>query len=176
MKYRTIENVFTATARELTDFAGEKCAFFIKILSAVISRRETDKFCFGKQHSSAEKANYLKALFLGEPNENTYLLTFDRQGNTTGCHFIAEGTVSSSEIIPRKAVEIAISSSANSVSIAHNHPRGTAKASNDDINVTNVIASIFLSCDITLAEHYIIAGQRCNVLRLDKAHRVVYDE
>lgn len=176
LKYRTIENVFTATARELTECAGEKCAFYIKTLSSVISRRQTDKFCFGRPHTSVEKADYLKALFLGEPNENTYLLTFDRHGNTTGCHFIAEGTVSSSEILPRKALEIAVSSSAKSVSIAHNHPRGTTSPSNDDINVTNAFASIFSTCDIVLKEHYIIAGQRCNVLRIDKMHRLIYDE
>ena len=166
-KYRTIENVLTASAREIENLVDEKCAFFLKLLAYVTSRRQTEEFTFGKAHTAVEIADYLKALFIGEPSENTYLLTYNADGNVTGCHHLGEGTVSASEILPRKAVEIAISERAESVSLAHNHPFGTPKASIDDINVTRHFESIFAGCNISFKEHFIIAGQLCNLIKSD---------
>lgn len=166
-RYRTIENILTASARELTSLAGERCAFYLKLLAYVTSRRRTDGFSFGRVQTSADIAEYLKALFLGESVEKTYLLTYDGAGSITGCHLLGEGTVSSSEILPRKAVETAVSESAVSVAIAHNHPFGTTKASTDDINLTRSFYAIFRNCEIALTEHYIVAGQLCDTVRFE---------
>ena len=87
------------------------------------------------------------------------LLTFDREDRVTGCHLLAEGTVCSSDVLPRKAVERALSSSAASVSIAHNHPFGSIRPSTDDVTMTEHFAGLFKSCDVTLKEHYIVTGQ-----------------
>ena len=158
-KYQTIENTMTASVGELTDLTDEKCACFIKLLAHITSRRNTEKFKLGEVYSSVEIADHLKAVFLGEAVEKIYLLTFDNEDRLTGCHLLAEGTVCSSDVLPRKAVERALSSSAASVSIAHNHPFGSPRPSTDDVTMTEHFAGIFNSCDVTLKEHYIIAGQ-----------------
>lgn len=158
-RYQTIENIMTASVGELIEMTDEKCACFIKLLSHITSRRNTDKFKLGESYNSAEIADYLKALFLGESVEKIYLLTFDKEDRVTGCHLLAEGTVCSSDVLPRKAVERALSSSSASVSIAHNHPFGSIRPSNDDVSMTEHFAGIFRSCDVTLKEHYIVAGQ-----------------
>ena len=163
-KYKTIENVLTAPVRELSNLVGEKAAAYLKLLGDVTSRRKTDEFTFGKKHSTAEIAEYLKAVFLGESVEKTYILTYDPQDRITGCEILGEGTVNGSEILPRKAIEAAISRSASSVSIAHNHPFGTTNPSVDDINITQLFGSLFNSCDITLREHFVIAGQLCDTI------------
>lgn len=163
-KYRTIENVFCASTRELIEMVGDACAFYLKILGYVTSRRETDKFAFKKVHSSAEVADYLKALYIGESVEVTYLITYSASGAVTGCHLLGEGTVSSSEIMPRKAMEIAIGAKATSVAIAHNHPGGNTVASSDDINITRFFAGLFNNCEIDFRDHYIIAGQLCETV------------
>ena len=80
---------------------------------------------------------------------------------------LAEGTVNSSEITPRKAIEAAIYSSAASVSLAHNHPFGTTKASSDDIDLTKHFISLFATCDIRLLDHYIVAGQLCDTINIE---------
>ncbi len=174
-KYRTIENTFAASPREIIERTDDKTAFLLKILAYITSRREMDKLSFGKSCSSSEISDYLKALFLGESVEKTYLLTYDGMNNLTGCHLLGEGTVSASEILPRKALEIAISNRAESVSIAHNHPFGTPKASVDDLNVTRLFESVFASCDISLKEHYIIAGQLCNLIKINNLTNVGFD-
>ena len=165
-KYKTIEYVFTASAGELISLLNEKCAFCLKLLAYVTSRRKTDQFCFGKKYTRAEIADYLKALFLGESVEKTYLICFNEFECVIGCEMLSEGTVNSSEIMPRKAVEIALGLSAKSVALAHNHPFGITKASGDDINLTAHMATIFDSCEIKLTDHYIVAGQLCDTIKL----------
>ena len=160
-RYRTIENVFTVSEDKLISDCGESITCFIRLLAHITSRRVTDRFNFGRSYTSAEIAEYLKALFLGDAVEKIYLMTFDAEDRITGCHLLAEGTVVSSEVLPRKAVERAISSDARSVSIAHNHPFGTTRSSSDDVAMTSHFENIFKSCDITLSEHFIVAGQLC---------------
>lgn len=166
-QYLTIENVFTASVGELTALCGEKCAFYLKLLAYITSRRETEKFKLGRRHSKAEIADYLKALFLGESVEKTYLICFDGEGRTVGVNLLGEGTVNSSEVLPRKAMELAIGCSASEVSLAHNHPFGTTRASSDDLNITKHFASLFATCDIRLCDHYIVAGQLCDTVNFD---------
>lgn len=165
-KYKTIEHALTASVRELTGIAGERVAVYLKLLADITSRRKTDGFAFGKKHSSAEIADYLKALFLGEPVEKTYLITYDSQDRVIGCKLLSEGTVNASEILPRKAIELAIVDSASAVSIAHNHPFGTTNPSVDDMNITQLFITLFNSCDIRFKEHFIVAGQLCDTMNL----------
>ncbi len=163
-RYKTIENTLTVSARELSAIVGDKVAIYLKLLAAVTSRRKTDKFHFGKRHSGVEICEYLKALFLGESVEKTYIITYDSFDKVTGCELLGEGTVNASEILPRKALEAAVIASAASVSIAHNHPFGKTNPSNDDVNITKLFSALFLNCDITLKEHFIVAGQLCDTI------------
>ncbi len=163
-KYGTIENSLTASVSELSTVAGEPCAIYLKLLAYVTSRRKTDLFAFGKSHSMAEIADYLKALFLGESVEKTYIITFDKSDRVTSCKLLGEGTVNASEVMPRKAIEAAVSDSAKAVAIAHNHPFGTTAPSIDDINITQSFAALFGSCEIELREHFVVAGQLCDTV------------
>lgn len=167
-RYQSIENIFTASVGELCDLVGERCTFYMKLLAYITARRITESFTTGRSYSSAEIADYFKAVFLGDAVEKIYLMCFDDKDRMSGCHLLAEGTVSSSEVLPRKAVEKALASSARSVVIAHNHPFGSIRPSIDDVNMTKLFYGIFHNCDITLKEHYIVAGQLCGTVCFDK--------
>ena len=164
--YQTIENTICAPIDKLIALTSEKAAFFIKLLGYIVSRRKTDTFTFGEEHSKAEIAEYLKAVFIGESVEKIYLISFDARDRVIGCDLLGEGTVNASEVLPRKAIEVAIGVSAASVSIAHNHPFGTTTPSSDDINLTRTFDMIFSGCGIKLQEHFIVAGQLCDTVIL----------
>lgn len=166
-KYQTIENVITASSDEITSYTSEKLAFYLKLLGFITSRRTTDLFTFGERKNRAEISEYLKALFIGESVEKIYLLTFDSAERLTCCRLLGEGTVSSSEVLPRKACEAAISSSASAVAIAHNHPFGNPEPSSDDIKFTGAFETLFSNCGIKLLGHYIIAGHRSKIIMPD---------
>ncbi|MBR3876331.1 MAG: hypothetical protein IKJ25_06120 [Clostridia bacterium] len=163
-RFHSIENTLTASAKELSALTDDKCAFYLKLLAYVTSRRVTDGFKTGRVYSRAEIAEYLKALFLGEPIEKTYVLGFDGKDRFLGCELVGEGTVSASEVIPRRAVDAAAGLSASRVVIAHNHPFGTTRASADDLNVTKQFEALFASCGMKLVDHFILAGQLCDTI------------
>ncbi len=163
-RFHSIENALTASVRELSALTDDKCAFYLKLLAYVTSRRVTDEFKTGRVYSKAEIAEYLKALFLGETIEKTYVLGFDGKDRFLGCELVGEGTVSASEVIPRRAVDAAAGLSASRVAIAHNHPFGTTRASADDLNVTKQFEALFGSCGMKLVDHFIVAGQLCDTI------------
>lgn len=163
-KHRTIEYLLDTSVTELRADVGEQTAIFIKLLAYLTSRRATDKFDLGEAHTSVEIADYFKALFIGESVEKIYLVGFDKKGRTVGVSLLGEGTVSSSEVMPRKAMEAAVGMSASAVSIAHNHPFGMVNPSDDDVNMTQIFATMFTGCEIEFREHYIIAGQLCDTV------------
>lgn len=165
-KFLTIENMLCASEHTLISSFSERIAFFVKLLGYVTSRRVTDQFTFGQKYTKADISEYLKALYIGDSVEKIYLLTFDGRGRLSGCELLGEGIVNASEVLPRKAIEIALNKSARSVSIAHNHPLGKAEPSPEDTKFTNLFNGIFSTCDITLANHYIIAGQLCHVINV----------
>lgn len=166
MRYHTIENVFTATVKELTDITDEKHAFYLKLLAYITSRRKTDLYRKGKIYTKAEIAEYLKAVYLGESVEKICLIAFDEKNRFIGCRLIGEGTVGASEVMPRKAVDCALTMGAKRVSVAHNHPFGTTDPSSDDINVTKLFGNLFAGCDIEFSDHYIVAGQLCDIIEI----------
>ncbi len=164
-RYRTLEGVMTASASELVGLENENFACFVKLLAYVSSRRVTDGFGKGgKACDSSEISRYLKALYLGQSVETAYLLCFDKAGRYLDSVIIGEGTVNSTEVLPRKALEAAIEISAKRVILAHNHPFGNPEASSDDVKLTGVMSTAFSACGIRLDGHYIVAGQHCNVL------------
>ncbi len=166
LRYHTVENVFTAPIRELTSFTDEKLAFYLKLLAYITSRRKTDLYKRGKVYNKAQIGEYLKALYLGESVEKIYIIGFDERGRFIGCELIGEGTVGASEVMPRKAVDTALGLAARRVSVAHNHPYGTTNPSADDVSVTKLFGSLFDSCEIEFSDHFIVAGQLCDVIEI----------
>lgn len=166
-KYKTIENTMTASVGEMSNIASERAAVFVKLLAYLTSRRKTDLMRCGNTYNSSQIAEHLKALFLGESVEKTYLIAYDSKDRFLGIRLLSEGTVSASEIVPRKALEAAIELSASSVSIAHNHPFGVPVPSSDDVKVTQFFESLFGSCEIGFKEHFIVAGQLCDTIKID---------
>lgn len=168
LRYRTVENVFTASSGEIKNEYGERCAFFLKLFAYITSRRATDRFVLGRYYTKSELAEHLKAMYLGESVEKTYLICFNANGSVIDIQMLGEGTVNASEILPRKAVEIAVHSSAHSVSLSHNHPFGSTRASADDLAVTKHFMTLFTTCDIRFLDHYIVAGQLCDAIDFEK--------
>lgn len=167
-KYHTVENTICASEDDISSLVGDKLAYYLKLLAYVTSRRKTDLYKPGQAYSKAAIAEYLKALFIGDSVEKTYLIGYDAKGGFIGCELLGEGTVSASEVMPRKAIDIAMRMRAISVSLAHNHPFGTTRASGDDLNMTKMFHILFDNSGISLREHFIVAGQLCDAIQIQK--------
>ena len=160
------KHIFELDGDTLRELIGESLACFILIISALLSRRITDKYA--KQRHLCEKdiKNYLIGLFFGLPYENIYMLSFSANGEFISADFISEGILNGSEILPKKIITVASKRQAPAVSLAHNHPMASAEPSDDDMATTALVSNILKENGITLYEHYTVSANQ--VIKITK--------
>lgn len=140
-------------------------SLYIKLMSAIVSRRKCDLFKLGKKHTEKEIEEYLISLFFGLSVETVYLLSIKNE-KVVSCEKAGEGTVNSSNVLPRKLLEIAKRHGADSLIIAHNHPGGYAIPSDEDKAGTSTLYEFFNSSGIKLLAHYVVAELECKKIDL----------
>lgn len=73
---------------------------------------------------------------------------------------ISEGILNASIVHPREVFRIAITESAASIILMHNHPSGNLTPSKEDINITKQMIEAGKILNISVLDHIIIAGER----------------
>ncbi|MEG0838247.1 MAG: DNA repair protein RadC [Hydrogenoanaerobacterium sp.] len=160
-EFGSLSGVFDAPVEELMklDGIGENSAVLIKLIPAISKVYLDDKNTIGTLvRSTDESINFLLPKFIGETTELIYLLCLDNKSKVLGCPLMCRGDISSVNFTPRSVVESAIKLGATSVILAHNHPRGLALPSKDDINTTNQLITTLTSVNIRFLDHIIVAG------------------
>lgn len=173
-RYGSVATLMSENVEEICRVGGVSMsvALLVKLVGYVNSRRIVDKFEFGRVHDELQIRELLSAVFLGMSVETVYALMIDEKGRTVSLEHISDGTVSSSDIIPRKVLECAKRRNATQVIIAHNHPKGACVASSDDLVTTSRLYNIFGSVGVRLRAHYIVADG--DVLKIDE--RTIYGD
>ena len=158
-RYGSLATILSEDADKICSVGGisMNAALLIKLLGYIHSRRVTDEFRMGRVYSDEEISELVKALYVGSSRETAYMLSFDRKGRLVGYDFMGEGTVSASDIYPRRLLEAAVKLRASSVSLAHNHPLGTTKPSRDDLVAMQLLDDLFREAGVRIATHYIVA-------------------
>jgi len=161
-KYGSIDRAASAPIEELSAMPemNQNAIMLLKLTAALNSRRVTDSVKPGDVLSEEELKRYLVALYLGISVETVYLLLFDREGRLISTEYMGEGTVSGSDVYPRRLLECAVRHSAARVILVHNHPRGSADPSRIDVNATSNLKAIFRNVGIDLSHHYIVSDRK----------------
>lgn len=160
------ENNLNALARlsvnDLKKFKGIGEAKAISIVSALeIGRRRkeqepTQKI---KIQSSRNAYDLLKGDLMDLNHEEFWLILLKRNNEVIRKEMISRGgmsgTVVDSKIIFKRALE----ESASNVIVAHNHPSGNLKPSQEDIRLTKKIKEAGKALDISVLDHLIITDQ-----------------
>lgn len=161
-RYKTIGNVLQASPKELQTFEGigEKAAFFLSLLN------QANRYINVEQATQADilydiedYGKYLEHLFDGMNHEAVYLLCLDAKRMVLGYHKVSEGSLTSTSLPIRSIVDIALTSNAASVILAHNHPGGLAIPSEEDREITLHLANVLRSVEVTLVDHVIFSGK-----------------
>ena len=98
---------------------------------------------------------YLWPRFQSRRNEVVYMLCLDAKCKVLDCRLLGEGSVNSAAVPIRRIVEVALNMNASSVILAHNHPKGVALPSAEDVQTTRVLATALHAVDVLLADHMI---------------------
>lgn len=157
--FGSIVEVLEASAQELERVpgVGEGISTFLSF------RRELERYYQIRKaarkevilRDTEEYGEYLRYYFKDKKNEEVYALCLDAKCMVLSCKQMGEGSVNSANVPVRRIVELALSSNASSVILAHNHPSGLALPSNEDIQTTYRLANALQSVDVQLVDHLI---------------------
>jgi DNA repair protein RadC len=81
---------------------------------------------------------------------------------------ISVGTLDASLVHPREVFKEAISASAASIMLVHNHPSGDPAPSDDDIRITKRLIEVGKLVDIEVLDHIIIGGEKWLSMKKEK--------
>ena len=94
--------------------------------------------------------------------DREYLITVNLKADMTpiNMNIASIGTINASLGSPRELLKTAILSNAAAVMILHNHPSGSLKPSQADINLTDKLIRAFSMMDIQIMDHVILGPER----------------
>ena len=161
-RFGSFEGVLEATEEELAqvDGIGERSATLIHLIPAISAyylnakSSQTLFIC----DSTKKIGQYLVPKYLGQTDECVYLLSLNNRKQLLACDLVGHGSVSSSPVYFRKISQILLRHEATAAVISHNHPKGFALPSTEDINITRALSSFLKSLEVELLDHIIISG------------------
>lgn len=162
-EFGNLHDLLEADPRDIVRRCGVTLNVAILIsLMAPLSRRYL-KQKWGNRpvlNSSTKAGNYAISLFAGRVYECFYVICLNSQNRVNYAALVHEGTINEAPVYPRIIVETALRHKANSIVLAHNHPGGSLKASNADIDVTRKICQAMKPLSIGVVDHIIVAGDQ----------------
>ena len=160
-KFKTLAAVLDANEEDIQSAAG------IGVSSAVLLKlfREVAEIYLKSRLKKTDSLSsptavydYLTVSLKGKREEEFKVIFLSSTNRPVEIETLQVGTVDKSAIYPRKVVERALKCGAVSVIVAHNHPGGSLKPSEDDIRITKVLVSALGTVDISLLDHIIISS------------------
>jgi len=158
-----LNNVFSASAEELTDIQGIGIAKASQLiaLSELCKRYRSYK---SKEKIKITEPKDIVENFMEEmrvySKEILKLLVLNTKKEIVTARDISIGTNNSALIHPREVFNLAIKSSGDSIILIHNHPSGDPKPSKNDINVTIRFKECGKLLGIELIDHIIIGDRK----------------
>ena len=130
----------------------------IKKISLKLSK---SKYQRKQINSSQDAADYIRQFYHNniELYESCFLLLLDQSNTTVGYAKISQGGIAGTVVDIKIICKYVIDSLAQGVIIAHNHPTGNLKPSQDDRVLTEKLASSLKLMDSKLRDHIIITKE-----------------
>jgi len=104
--------------------------------------------------------NYLTLKYAERTEEVFGIIMLDNLYNVIAIKELFSGTVDSVGVHPRVVVKEVLQHNATNVVLFHNHPSKHLAASESDVTVTKDIAALLTCMDVTLLDHFIVAGNK----------------
>jgi len=91
--------------------------------------------------------------------ESFKILLCDNNNRILGVHHLSEGSLTGTVVDLRIIAQSVILSNAKSIILAHNHPSGNLKPSEQDKNVTKKIKNMCELLEVNLLDHIILTSE-----------------
>ena len=158
--FGALDRVLEAEEKELlqVDGIGPSTARLIRLFLAVDRRYHQHKTRPARTVKSLEEiGEYLETLFYGVRVEMVYAMYLDDRNHILKVEKCFEGTVNASSVFVNVLSSRMIALGATQLVLAHNHPRGFALPSREDMNLTGQIRQKLATLGLTLLDHVVVA-------------------
>ncbi len=162
-KFGNLRGIASASVEELSQVKGIGVAKASQIKAAFeLANRledypEADKKALVK--TPEDIVALVKGKLKGKKKEHFLALLLDTRNQLIKVSEISVGSLDTSIVHPREVFKEAISASAASVILVHNHPSGSPEASEDDIKLTKRLAETGEIMGIDVLDHIIIGDK-----------------
>lgn len=153
-KYNLYTLLTDATITE--NLQNEKIKNLIKNIRSVAEIFSYTKLTATEKLSSPDAVVDFLRTKLKNASENMIAIYLTAQNKIIDYEIISTGTVGRSAVYPSKVAKSALLKNARCVIVAHNHPAGTDKPSQNDIIATEAIQKALKAVEIVLLDHIII--------------------
>ncbi len=163
-RFGSIKGIFDAERQELEEVpgVGKSIATYILMLRQLIAEYNRDVSRVENMYvPQTDLMEYIKSLFDGTDKEILYMLCVCKDGKIPQNHIIGTGTKTSVLLDQREIIKIALNTNAVGVMFAHNHPFGSAMASEEDVRNTKEMEKILSKLQIKLIDHFVVAEDKC---------------
>ena len=148
--------------RELAKIKGMGLVKAITIVAALeLGRRLREAEASKKQKITCSKdvSDMLQPHLSDLIHEEFWLLLLNRGNQVLHKTSVSKGGISGTVVDPRLIFKTAIEFNASAIILCHNHPSGSTKPSESDLNLTKKLKEAGRNLDIDVLDHVIIAGE-----------------
>ena len=159
---QALESLFELSPKKLHAVKGIGPAKMAILMAAIeLARRLKYIERISKKviRSSADAHGHFYAQLDGLDREEFWVMFLNRGNRVLGIREFGKGGLSSTVVDVRLILKEAISMSATSLILAHNHPSGNLQPSSSDKNLTEKIADSAEIMDIRVLDHLILSSE-----------------
>ena len=166
-KYGSLHAVLCADAAELQQFPdiSENAAVYLTMFRAVYQYDVQNQMTGAVLDDFRKCCDFFAELYQYDTREIVRIALLDEKLRVIRCETVSEGHPSAAQITVHRITELAYSAGSNTVILAHNHPRGTASISPEDIAVTRHLVPILRQCAVSLADHIVVGENEAVSMR-----------
>ena len=163
VKFQTLQNLATASTQELCTVKGMGKSKAVQLLAAfeLGKRLQTAQALPEDSLSSPQEvARFLLPRLRYLDQEHFLILQLNTKNRLLGMETITIGTLDASLVHPREVFKVAIRQSSASLILAHNHPSGDPRPSQEDLYLTRRLKESGELLGIPILDHVIIGDNK----------------
>ena len=151
------------SVQRFQDFKGVGDAKAVTLAAALELGRRRLRSTGGEQPtilSSQDAYAAIRTYLEDKPHEEVWLMLLSQSGQILSLQCVSRGGVTGAVVDPKIILKIALEYHAPRFILAHNHPSGAVKPSQQDIQLTNKLNNAAKFMDMKLTDHLIIGRQK----------------
>jgi DNA repair protein RadC len=161
-KFGHLKSIINAEEKEILAIKGtnENTFLGLKIIREMIHRVLEERVINRNAISSwSALLDYLKFNMSQLKIEQFRVLFLNKKNILIADEIMANGTIDQTPVYPREIIKRSLFYEAGAIILVHNHPSGSTKPSNADIDLTAKIVEACKTVNVTVHDHVIIGNE-----------------